>query len=404
MHGKNNEFKKPLSIIRSVGLEIRPFQLEFISTIILNYLLLCWIVNLVEKRIDLGNTIMDLFSCIDSINLVSENMVIPIVAILQNDAYLTKGVRMQLNSIFIKCALPYPDLKLRLAIIYSDLYPNMLSHYLTMIREPEHSLVHFSVQIFTTSSIMLRILTSSTFYTEYCQVVGKFLRSINDKSNPAMDSRRLSSSVAMALSVFHYVFNDPKIKEAEVFGCPNNVNIWVEHVLSAIEQCHQQQRQVDTHVLYESQEWSIAFTTTLQINELTDILVKNIPDSKVNSILDGLRSKQDLLTTLRSFDDLVSLHQPITCFFALLLRKAFDVGPKKFLPIISSFPKHFWSKMSIKTLKPLIAAYEMDAGLWVRNGLIMKHQVSCPHLSPFNDFRPTSSCIYNIALFSLMDL
>jgi hypothetical protein len=318
---------------------------------------------------------MDIFSSVDSMNLVSENMIIPIAALLRNDAYLTKGVRMQLNSIFIKCALPYPDLKLRLAIIYSDLYPNMLSHYLTVNREPEHSLVHFSVQIFTTSSIMLRILESSTFYTEYCQVVGKFLRSGFDKSNPAMDSRRLSSSVAMALSVFHYAFHDPKIKEAEVFGCPSNVNIWVEHVLGAIEQCHEQQRQLDTHVLYESQEWSIAFTTTLQINELTDILVKNIPDSKVKLILDSLCSKLDLLTTLRSFDDHVSLHQPITCFFSLLLRKAFDAEPENFIPIISSFPKYFWKSMSIKTLKPLIAAYEMDAGLWVRNGLIMKHQV-----------------------------
>ncbi|GAA6011286.1 hypothetical protein JCM11491_006784 [Sporobolomyces phaffii] len=221
---------------------------------------------------------------------------------------LWKEVRKNVQEICVGLMSVTPELKARLSIQYASIYPHLCNSYLLTDREPEHSLIFLSVQIFTVPSICLTLVSPPyNFLTTVLDILFAFFTEQTDPPRPPPLPSPLEDSLSAAAAAAaaarpkprrlvlppnpHVRSVDPEsgasFKQKRYFQLFSDLGHLVssrgvqdfvvatpnvlDHVvafLALFEGMNPVVRAVGTHVEYESDSWVSAFNVTIQLGKL----------------------------------------------------------------------------------------------------------------------------------------
>lgn len=91
------------------------------------------------------------------------------------DLRLWKKLRNDLRDLFIATLIKVPSLKRALGLRFAGVYNTLAQLYLVNDREPDHSIVHLSVQLMTTPSIAEELVDKANFLTNLMAILYTFL-------------------------------------------------------------------------------------------------------------------------------------------------------------------------------------------------------------------------------------
>lgn len=297
--------------------------------------------------------------------------------LLKSDGWLMKGTHASLNAVLVKCGLADNKIKGELGLVYGNSFPSMLESYFQGIREPEHSLIHFSVQLFTVSSIIAELVNEHAFFATLCDSIHKFALE-NFKEHDGYTKSSLEK-LMMAFSCVNYIFQDPLIKSSGFFTSASNFTIWIKCCILPFEWMNPQKRAEQEHVLFESKSWIQTFNLQIRLGDLTYTYLSAVEDiSIVRNILEAFST---VLVGIENESVLESLHSPIVTCFSLILRR---------VSCFESISKFFDDSKELlnacgiifeKSISLMKTALDIEHGMWIRNGWSMISQV------PFKSIR-----------------
>src|SRR5690606_37095337 len=91
------------------------------------------------------------------------------------DMRLWKKVRNDLRSLYISTVVQVPEFKRVLGLRFASLYTVLAQLYLIGDREPDHSIINLSLQMFTTQSITAELVERGNFLTTLLSILYTFL-------------------------------------------------------------------------------------------------------------------------------------------------------------------------------------------------------------------------------------
>lgn len=364
------------------------------------------------------------------------------------DLRLWKRVRNDLRSLYISTVVQVPKFKRILGLRFASLYTILAQLYLIGDREPDHSIINLSLQMFTTPSITAELVERGNFLTSLLAILYTFLTTrqvghpwdVDPKAVLAFDSGSVTNRRMYHFYMdLKYLFSSPHVQE----------RIRVEHryLMQFLDlvKLHQgigpNVRATGQHVEFETDSWITASLVTREINRMSRQLsdaFRNCPPEHhpdlsaairaaakvviLNSIgADRGRFKQAEVKdevkfkTLQDFEfdvtdskyrvvkfvveeDPISFHHALHYTLSWLIEcgKSFtaeDIGA------LLTFTTHeLWAKprsmgnkiMSRQEYTPedyLMAAFDyplrvcaclaqIKAGMWVRNGISLRHQAA----------------------------
>lgn len=326
---------------------------------VFSYLVLLWTRDFVERHPSVRDIVMDSLMELDR-NALQR--------IFSADKYLLKGVREAFRDILVKCGLSNNFRKVAIGEQYGQAFVKMLQDYFDGLREPETSLVHFSVQLLTVSSVLSGLLSTKLFYEGLCQVFGAYIV----KSD--WFSKLFVSNFSMAISIFRYIFKDPLIMSAHSGDHFYFFKTFFDNIVMPFEMMNEQTRELHTHVLFESNSWTLSFSIHLLISELLALLVNSFDARTSFEAAKYLMSISLKHTIGRSF------HSVIITALSVLIRRIFSLCSEskedfKALMTEACYGGYF-DEIAKRAAEIIGFSVEIESNLWVRNGPSMRTQVN----------------------------
>ena len=402
---RSEDHTKVVDTIRAVGLEC-----QVIPSIVLYYsqgayTLLEWLIGRTSKSPWLQRAISYMLCKAWD---VSEFTFYPLAAkeadfedapsfveiLFRTDHRLWKSARILFKELLMATMLKSYQWKLELARLFTKNYSRLLRVFMNDEREPEFSILFFSVQLYTVPSIVQDLVLNH-------DLVSKIVGSVNDaltasSSGDTMNERRVNLDLdCIANRRYFHPFQDIKyILEGCTFH--DFVNTQAEsspfHVLFdflwIFEDMNINVRALESHVEFEDDQWTNAFNMSLQLSDLVGQLVhfcsKNVQDvfetfKQFSSWLDS-KERFPVISPdtcqIRLDAGQFSFHHPLHWFAGQLLslcthhlavdkitgREHADVA--RIIGYFVRFPLMVQGYLS-----------QIRAGLWVRNGFSLKSQV-----------------------------
>ncbi|RIA96511.1 hypothetical protein C1645_707932 [Glomus cerebriforme] len=189
------------------------------------------------------------------------------------DLRLWKEARSGLRELYIGTLVINPEYKKIMGIRFACNYVNLAKAFLTPDREPEHSIILFSVQLFTVPTISTILVTQYKFLTTIFTIlhtfftsntVGEDLDSIDPNAKIDCDSEAFKNRRYFhVFQDLRYIISNDAVKSA----VPKNPH-YLQQYLNLIALFHGMNpnvRATQQHVEYENDSWVNAFNVTLQI-------------------------------------------------------------------------------------------------------------------------------------------
>ncbi|OZJ06163.1 hypothetical protein BZG36_00994, partial [Bifiguratus adelaidae] len=192
------------------------------------------------------------------------------------DVRLWKEIRTGLKELYIGTLVVNPDFKRILGMRFARNYTKLADAFLIKDREPEHSIMLFSVQLLTVPTVASLLVSRYDFFHTICTILINFFLTDHISSSPRYAKtprkrRRInceskSFKNRRYFQVFHdlkYVLGTDSVKIA-VGRHPKYLNQYLD-MISLFQGMNPQVRQADQHVEYETETWMNAFNVTLQL-------------------------------------------------------------------------------------------------------------------------------------------
>lgn len=364
------------------------------------------------------------------------------------DLRLWKRVRNDLRSLYISTVVQVPRFKRILGLRFASLYTILAQLYLIGDREPDHSIINLSLQMFTTPSITAELVERGNFLTSLLAILYTFLTTrqvghpwdVDPKAVLAFDSGSVTNRRMYHFYMdLKYLFSSPHVQE----------RIRVEHryLMQFLDlvKLHQgigpNVRATGQHVEFETDSWITASLVTREINRMSRQLsdaFRNCPPEHyadlsaairaaakvviLNSIgADRGRFKQAEIKdevrfkTLQDFEfdvtdskyrvvkfiveeDPISFHHALHYTLSWLIECGKSFTADDIASLLTFTTHELWAKprsmgnkiMSKQEYTPedyLMAAFDyplrvcaclaqIKAGMWVRNGISLRHQAA----------------------------
>lgn len=191
--------------------------------------------------------------------------------LLLNDLKLWKEARNDLRELYIFSMIVNPEFKKILGVRFAAMYPKLAKAFLVPDREPEHSVLLFSVQLLTVPTIALLLVEKYGFLTHIFQILHEFFTIPNSITHDSSVPTRIncdspSFKNRRYFQVFHdlrYVIGTSAVQQA-IPRNPLYLNQFL-NLISLFEGMNPQVRYLGNHIEYETDVWVNAFNVTLQI-------------------------------------------------------------------------------------------------------------------------------------------
>lgn len=294
--------------------------------------------------------------------------------LLECDRFLTKGMHTIMNEILIKCGLGDLQVKSRLGMQYGAVFCKMLQSFFNGMREPEHSFIHFSVQLFTVSSIITQLIQTTPFFHDLCTTIRMYAttRLLEDK----ILTKDFNEKMFQAVACFRYIFKDPGVQNSGFFAEPSNFVDWLEACCIPFDNMNPQVRQEGLHVLFESQKYVQSFNLHINLAGIGLLYLSQIDSASTCADLLGAIAG---LPSMLQAPERPSFHHLLLAMLSLTARRftAISSSPEAFragiAPLFANAQAaSYLLRCSLQTAS---MAAEIELGLWNRNGMSMRHQV-----------------------------
>ncbi|KAL1921436.1 uncharacterized protein VTP21DRAFT_11152 [Calcarisporiella thermophila] len=197
--------------------------------------------------------------------------------LLVHDLRLWKEVRGALRELYIGTLVVSPEYKKVMGIRFARNYGTLSNHFLLRDREMEHSVMLFSVQLFTVPSIAYMLVNEYNFLSTVFAILQMYFtkdnvtsianvyRPISSKAQINCDSRAFKN--CRYFHIFHdlrYLVSTDNVKHT----IPRNRHYLSQYLdlLALFQGMNPNVRAADQHVEYESETWVHAFNLTLQLS------------------------------------------------------------------------------------------------------------------------------------------
>ncbi|CAI2174520.1 3024_t:CDS:10 [Funneliformis geosporum] len=189
------------------------------------------------------------------------------------DLRLWKEARAGLRELYIGTLITNTEYKKIMGIRFARNYVKLAKAFLTPDREPEHSIVLFSVQLFTVPTISTILVTKYKFLTTIFTIlhtfftsntVGEDLDSIDPNAKIDCDSDAFKNRRYFhVFQDLRYIISNDAVKNA----VPKNTHYLQQYLnlIALFQGMNPNIRATHQHVEYENDSWINAFNVTLQI-------------------------------------------------------------------------------------------------------------------------------------------
>jgi len=363
------------------------------------------------------------------------------------DPRMWKQLRNNLKSLYIQTLLTIPEYKRILGLRFAGLYTTLSQLYLVGDREPDHSVIHLSLQLMTTPSITAQIVERANFLTTLMAILYTFLTTRQVGHPWEVDSNAViafDSGVHTNRRVY-YIFTDIKylVASADVQERLRTEERYMLQFLDLVK-LHQgvcpNVRAVEEHVEYEADNWISASLIMQRTNRMCKMFAQafqNVKDHGFEAVSNAIRltAKSVIINSIgaertrfsqceikdevrfkilddfefepagRAFkvvkfvveEEPMSFHHPLHHFLSWLIEygktmplqqlrsllsfttedlvaKPRSMG-KKVMPRHADYtPEDYLMAAFDFPLRVCVWLAQMKAGMWVRNGMSLRHQ------------------------------
>nr|KMM65408.1 hypothetical protein CPAG_01759 [Coccidioides posadasii RMSCC 3488] len=191
------------------------------------------------------------------------------------DLRLWKKARIDARELCLGTIVNIPEFKRILGLRFSALYTALAQLYLIADREPDHSIIHLSLQLLTTPSITEEIVERGNFFTNIMAIIYTFLttrqvgeaRDVNPSVTLAMDSGSMTNR-----RLYHFFLDLRYLLSSE--HVQSRIRLERRYLLQFLDLVKLPQgicpnvRAVGEHVEYETDSWISASLLMKEINRL----------------------------------------------------------------------------------------------------------------------------------------
>ncbi|KAK5079882.1 E3 ubiquitin-protein ligase ubr1 [Lithohypha guttulata] len=196
-------------------------------------------------------------------------------AMILFDLRLWKRLRVLLRDLLISTVIKVPQFKRILGLRFAGLYTLLAQLYLIADREPDHSILHVSVQILTTPSIAEEVIQKANFLTNLMAILYTFLttRQVGYPEEVDPDATLGFDAGSVANRRLYQFFNDLRYFLATPY-VRDRVRLEKQYLMQYLDLAKLSQgicpnvRAIGEHVEYETDAWISASLLTREINKL----------------------------------------------------------------------------------------------------------------------------------------
>lgn len=229
-------------------------------------------------------------------------------AMILFDLRLWKKLREKLRSLLISTMIKVPQFKRLLGLRFAGLYTTLAQLYLIADREPDHSILHLSVQILTTPSIAEEVIQRANFLTNLMAILYTFLTTrqvgfpeeVDPDATLGFDAGSVANRrLLQFFSDLRYFLSSPFIRD--------RVRVEKQYLMQYLDLAKLSQgicpnnRAIGEHVEYEADTWISASLLTREINKLCRQITEAYQGCGKKSGIDEYLSdaiRQSTITTL----------------------------------------------------------------------------------------------------------
>jgi len=192
------------------------------------------------------------------------------------DLRMWKTLRYSLSHLYISTVVTVPSFKRTLGLRFATLYTPLAQLYLVADREPEHSIIHLSLQMLTTPTITAEIVERSNFLTRLIAILYTFLTKRQVGNPEDVDTSvpmSFESGVMSNRRFFHffqdmrYLLDSPYVQD-RICHEPRYLLQFLDFARLSQGICANT-RAVGDHVEYESETWYAAGNIVRDITRLS---------------------------------------------------------------------------------------------------------------------------------------
>lgn len=242
-------------------------------------LVIDWLLDLVKVRVNGEHTVMA--RIVAQVILRDHRL----ASMLLIEDRLWKRARTSFRHLLMALLIVGQDAKMEIAVQYASVYPSLTSSYLLTDREPDNSVTHFSIQLFSAPSIATHLVVNHNFLSTIIQILYSFFTQQHggptpsekaiafppSAEHPAADPDSTSFRNKRYPAVFHelhHLLSHPGVLE--------NLANQPEHLafrnalsfLGLFTGMNPLVRAVSAHVEYEAETWVTAFNLAIQLSKL----------------------------------------------------------------------------------------------------------------------------------------
>ncbi|KAF9972936.1 hypothetical protein BGZ73_003880 [Actinomortierella ambigua] len=181
------------------------------------------------------------------------------------DLKFWKMPRSSLKEVYIGTLVLDPKYKRFMAVRFAFNYNKIARAFLEVDREPELSIILFSVQLFTVPTIAEMLAREHNFMSILCQILINFFVGPNYSGGP-IDCTTAPFENRRYFHIFHdlrYILSNDAVKQI-IAGRPTHQAQMIE-TLHLFQGMHPNTRCSTDHIEFESNTWVNAFNVTLQL-------------------------------------------------------------------------------------------------------------------------------------------
>ncbi|PGH13008.1 hypothetical protein AJ80_06492 [Polytolypa hystricis UAMH7299] len=195
------------------------------------------------------------------------------------DLRLWKKTRVDIRGLYLATIVNVPEFKRILGLRFSALYTTLAQLYLIADREPDHSIIHLSLQLLTTPSITEEIVERGNFLTNIMAILYTFLTTRQVGEPHDVDTSGTLATDAGSISnrrLYHFIMDLRYLLPSEhVKSCIRSEPQYLLQFLDLVKLPQgicPNVRAVGEHVEYEADGWIGASLLMREINRLCRLL------------------------------------------------------------------------------------------------------------------------------------
>ena len=310
--------------------------------------------------------------------------------LMLRDLRLWKQARLGLRELYITTMVALPQFKSVMGTCFAQNYKELAEIYFFADREPEHSMIIFSVQLFTVPSITSMLVRDHHFFSNLLAVLYTYFTTQKPGTPQDVDVNTpvLSEVYTFRWKRHYHAINDlkyilnTKLVQDHIPQDPHILRQFIDW-LQLFQGMDAQRQMLGSHIEYESDNWISAFNLMLQLARQVHAFGESYRGSEARTQAavmltetithwgnGGLRERMPLFEPRGDIKQelmqpgirYLSFHHPLNWLLASVM-SSFESHQE-----LAIIPPEVLAETVVFSVRTIIWTWEIRCRQWVRNG------------------------------------